>query len=103
MPARVTAIHPLCAIEGGRITIEGARFPVDGPSLPEVRIGGLAARLVYASATRLSVIVPAGLTSGRTPIRIAAVPEALAFVDIAAPLATGLHQVDNPIFDRDGN
>ena len=25
------------------------------------------------------------------------------FVDIAAPFATGLHQVDNPVFDRDGN
>jgi sugar lactone lactonase YvrE len=25
------------------------------------------------------------------------------FVDVAAPLATGLHQVDNPVFDRDGN
>ena len=26
-----------------------------------------------------------------------------AFVDVAAPFATGLHQVDNPVFDRDGN
>src|SRR5207249_4843511 len=26
-----------------------------------------------------------------------------AFIDIAAPFATGLHQVDNPVFDRDGN
>src|SRR5258706_7847492 len=103
MPIRVTAIHPLCAIEGGRITIDGARFPVDGPSLPEVRVGDQAARVVYASATRLSVIVPARLTSGRTPVSLAGEPEAIAFVDIAAPLATGLHQVDNPVFDREGN
>jgi sugar lactone lactonase YvrE len=103
MPPRVAAIHPLCAIEGGRITIDGARFPVDGPSLPEVRVGGLAARLVYASSTQLSAIVPSGLPSGRTPVNLAAVPDAIAFLDIAAPLATGLHQVDNPIFDRDGN
>ena len=26
-----------------------------------------------------------------------------AYVDVGAPLATGLHQVDNPVFDRDGN
>src|SRR2546428_6343576 len=26
-----------------------------------------------------------------------------AFIDVAAPFATGLHQVDNPVFDRDGN
>ena len=103
MPVRVAAVHPACAIEGGRITIEGTGFPVDGPSLPEVRMGGLAARLVYASPTQLSAIVPAGLASGRTPVSLAATPDEIAFVDIAAPLATGLHQVDNPIFDRDDN
>src|SRR5207247_5146681 len=26
-----------------------------------------------------------------------------AFIEVAAPFATGLHQVDNPVFDRDGN
>jgi len=103
MPIRVDAIHPPCAIEGGRITIEGGPFPVDGPSLPEVRVGGAAARLVYASESRLSIIVPPGLMRGPTPVNLAAAPDAIAFVEIAAPLATGLHQVDNPIFDRDGN
>ena len=103
MPPRVTAIHPLRAIEGGRITIEGTGFPVDGPSLPGVFVGGVAARVVYGSPTELSVIVPAGLPSGRTPVGLAATPDETVLVDIAAPLATGLHQVDNPIFDRDGN
>ena len=104
MPSpRITAIHPLCAIEGGRITIEGTGFPVDDPSLPEVRVGDLAARLVSASPTQLSALVPTGLNGGRTPVRVAGVPGETAFVDIAAPFTTGLHQVDNPIFDRDGN
>lgn len=103
MPARITAIHPLGAIEGGRITIDGTGFPVDGPSLPDVRVGELAARLVHASPAQLSVIVPAGLDGGRAPVRITGVPGETAFVDIAAPFTTGLHQVDNPIFDRDGN
>ena len=102
-PVRITAIHPLCAIEGGRITIEGTGFPVDGPSLPDVRVGELAARLVYASPTQLSAIVPSGLDGGRAPVRIAGAPGETAFVDIAAPFATGLHQVDNPIFDRGHN
>jgi sugar lactone lactonase YvrE len=104
MSPRVTAIHPLCAIEGGRITIEGTGFAVDGPSLPEVRVGELAARLVYASSTLLSAIVPAGLERGRHPVRVAGVSDETWWsVDIAAPLATGLHQVDNPIFDRQDN
>ena len=100
---RVQSIHPLSAIEGGRITIEGAGFPVDQPSLPEVRIGGARARLVFASSTTLIAIVPAGLEGGRATVDVAGVPGETAFIDVAAPFATGLHQVDNPVFDRDGN
>ena len=69
-PSRVTAIHPLCAIEGGRLTIEGSEFPVDDPFLPEVRIGDARARIVFASPTRLIVIVPGGLEGGRATVRV---------------------------------
>src|SRR3954468_2229610 len=103
MPARVTAVYPPCAIEGGRIAIRGTGFPVGGPALPEVRVGALAARIVHASAEEISLIVPEGLDGGRTAIHLAAAAADDASVDIAAPLARGLHQVDNPLFDRDGN
>jgi sugar lactone lactonase YvrE len=117
MSARVQSIHPRSAIEGGRITILGALFPIDQPFLPEVRIADARARVVYASATSLSAIVPVGLEGGRATVRVADVPpfddpqgapsrsrgDETALIDIAAPFATGLHQVDNPVFDRDGN
>jgi len=102
-PSRVTAIHPLSAIEGGRLTIEGSEFPVDGPILPEVRIGSQRARLVFASSTRLVAIVPPGLEGGRMTVRVGEGSGVTAFVDVAVPFAAGLHQVDNPVFDRDGN
>jgi sugar lactone lactonase YvrE len=101
-PARVAAVHPLWAIEGGRITIEGTEFPVDGPSLPEVHIGDARARLVYASHGKLAAVVPSGLEDGRATVRIAGVSGA-GVIHIAAPFATGLHQVDNPVFDANGN
>src|SRR6185369_5995764 len=103
MPARLAAVHPLRAIEGGRITIDGTGFPVDEPELPVVTIGDVRARVVFASPTRLIAVVPSGLDGGRVPVRVANVPGETAFVDVAAPFATGLHQVDNPVFDRDGN
>src|SRR6267378_5477167 len=103
MPSRVTAIHPLWAIEGGRITIAGSDFPVDRTRLPEVRIGETPARVVYASPGAISAIVPAGLEGGPTTVRIEGVAGETGFIDVAAPFATGLHQVDNPVFDRDGN
>jgi sugar lactone lactonase YvrE len=100
----VNAIRPHWAIEGGRVTIDGTHFPLDRPRLPEVRIGDLPARIVYASPTSISAIVPSGLTeSGRTTVRIEGVTGATALIEVAAPFATGLHQVDNPVFDRDGN
>jgi sugar lactone lactonase YvrE len=101
--SHVTTIRPLRAIEGGRLTIEGAGFAIDGPDLPEVRIGDVPARIVQATPSRLAALVPPGLEAGPAPIRIAGVVGATAFIDIAAPFATGLHQVDSPVFDRTGN
>jgi hypothetical protein len=101
---RVTDVHPLRAIDGGRIAIYGSDFPVDHDQLPAVHLGDKRARVVFASPSRLDVIVPAGLTSsGPVPIHVEAANGDAATVEIAAAFATGLHQVDNPIFDREGN
>ena len=103
MPARSPAIHPPSAIEGGRITIDRSNVPVTGAQLPQVRIGNVGARVVFASSDRLAFLVPQGLEAGRHPVHVDAVPGAVGDVGIAAPFATGLHQVDNPAFDREGN
>lgn len=100
-PSRVTAVHPLWAVEGGRVELSGEGFQVDPPA--RVSIGGQPARPTHASAHAVSVIVPAGLDGGRTPVRIDGVPGETAYIDVAAPLATGLHLVDSPAFDRQGN
>src|ERR1700676_2146491 len=99
----ITAIRPLWVIKGGRITIEGSGFPIDGPRLPDVRVGGERARVVSASPSAISVVVPELAGGGRTTVRIEGVPGETAFVEVATTLATGLHQVDNPVFDREGN
>jgi sugar lactone lactonase YvrE len=106
MSARVTGIRPLWATERGRVTIDGSGFPIDQPQLPKVCFGDAPARVAYASSSRIAVFVPAGLDGGPTPIRIEGMEDGApptAVVNIAAPFATGLHQVDNPVFDRDGN
>jgi sugar lactone lactonase YvrE len=99
----LTAIQPLWAVEGGRVTIHGSGFPIDQPQLPEVRIGDIPARAVHASAASVSVLVPRGLDGGSTPVRVEGAPGETAFLEVGASCATGLHQVDNPAFDRDGN
>ena len=99
---RLTSVHPLWAIEGGRVTIEGQGFVVDG-SLPQVRIGAQRARLSFASSTTLTAVVPEGLEGGQTAIRVDELPGETAFVEIGAPLVTGVHHVDSPAYDRHGN
>jgi sugar lactone lactonase YvrE len=99
---RISAVRPLWAVEGGRVTISGSGFAVD-PSLPQVFIGGLPARLASASSRALTAVVPAGLEGGHSPVRVEGAPGETAYLDVGAPLATGLHQVDNPAFDLHGN
>lgn len=99
---QITAIHPLWAVEGGRITIDATGLPLDGEALPEVSLGSKPVRVVHASAREISVVVPPELEGGQTPVRIGGARGETAFVRIGERVATGLHQVDSPLVDRDG-
>jgi sugar lactone lactonase YvrE len=102
MPApSVSAIAPLRAVEGGRVAILGEGLPVD--DLTAITLGGQAARVAFASSQRLVLYVPGDLEGGITPIKLGPLPRETVFVTIGASWATGLHQVDNPVFDAAGN
>jgi sugar lactone lactonase YvrE len=92
----------LWAIEGGRVTLEGDGFPID-PVAPQVRVGTQTARLASASTAALTVLIPEGLEGGPTSLRVDELPGETAFVEIGAPLVTGVHHVDSPAYDRHGN
>lgn len=98
----LTAVDPLRVIEGGRLWLRGAHLPVPTAHVDVCVIGGVPARAVFAASDRLAVEVPPGLDGGRTEIKVPWLPGATLFVDVGVPLATGLHQVDNPAVDRHG-
>ncbi len=100
--ARIASVRPLWAVEGSRVTISGSGFAID-PQLPELRIGGVPARIASASPGSLVAVVPPGLDGGRTPVRLEGALGETAYLEVGAPIATGLHLVDNPAFDRHGN
>jgi hypothetical protein len=97
---RITSVEPLFACAGGRVSIRGDDL-WSGDGQPELWLGDLQVRVSAASSTSLIFRVPAGAAGGRTPIRIGPAADA-AFLEIATPIATGLHQVDSPAFDREG-
>src|SRR4051812_21930287 len=104
MAARLLSVQPTRAIEGGRVTLLGDDFPAIASGVPEVRVADRPARVVFASSNRLAILIPSGITEGgRVPIRVSGIVGETAFVEVAPPFATGLHQVDNPVFDREGN
>jgi len=100
---RISEIRPLWAVEGGRVTLGGSGFPIDGLRLPRVRIGALEAHVVRASTTALGLVVPEGSEGGSAAVRLADVPGETAFLEVGQPIVRDVHQVDNPVFDEDGN
>ncbi len=95
------AVSPPCAVPGARITVHVSRFDVGAPTLPEVRIGDVPARVVFASSRAAGVLVPEVTEASPATVTVAGLKGA-AEVEVGVQLASGLHQVDNPAFDRDG-
>jgi sugar lactone lactonase YvrE len=103
MSRRVVAVEPLRAIEGARVALVGEGLLDADAAIPLVQVGGVNARIVFASSRRIDLLVPRGLSaSGPLPVEVADTPGEPVSLRVAAPLATGLHQVDNPAFDAEG-
>lgn len=102
MTHAITAVRPSRVVPGGRVLVTGTHLPVpvDGP--PHVLIGSADAHVLAASTGRLSVAVPTDLAGGRQALRIDELPGETAYIDVARVLATGLRQVDCPVFAADG-
>ena len=90
----LTSLRPSAAVHGGRVTLLGTDLPIPSDGPPDVTIGGVKSRVVFASRRAIEVLVPADAAGGRLPVQVADVPEgALALaprlllsVDISAPL-----------------
>lgn len=101
--AHIVAVQPHLAIPRGRVDIVGQRFAVGRGGIPAVWIADRRARPVSASPSRLSVCVPVDVDGGPLPVRVEGAEGETAILDVAAALATGLHQVDSPALDAAGN
>ncbi len=98
----ITSVIPTRAVEGGRVTLRGSGFRVTD-HLPLVSVGDQRARTMFASTTRIVIAIPPDLEGGPAPVRIHDGAGDAASLSVGDVWATGLHQVDNPVFDRDGN
>jgi sugar lactone lactonase YvrE len=95
----VTSVVPERAVVRGRVTITGSGFAVGEAS--EVVLRDIPARIAFASSRRLVITIPDEIEGGRMPVLLGSTM--LGHVSIGSVWATGLHQVDNPVFDESGN
>jgi sugar lactone lactonase YvrE len=99
----LTSLEPVRIVEGGRLWLRGDGFPQPESTSDLVTIGGVSARMSFAAPDRMAVVVPAGLDGGETPVKVAWLPGATLYARVGSMVATGVHQVDNPVFGADGN
>jgi sugar lactone lactonase YvrE len=71
-------------------------------ALPRVSVGDRQAHALFASSTRIVIAVPPELESGPAPVRLEDANANGVSIAVAGIWATGLHQVDNPVFDESG-
>jgi DNA-binding beta-propeller fold protein YncE len=96
----VTSVVPSRAVARGRVTINGSGLLAS--DIPDtLLLRDVPARVSFASSRRIVITIPDEIDAGRTPVRLGDTP--LGELSIGAEWATGLHQVDNPAFDREGN
>jgi hypothetical protein len=97
----ITSVIPTRVVEGGRVALAGSDLPTE--VVPAVVVGGEPARTLFSSASKIVIDLPEDIEGGPTPVRIESIPGETIYLSVGSVWATGLHQVDNPVFDRAGN
>jgi sugar lactone lactonase YvrE len=96
------AVEPPLACPGGTVSVRGSGLLDSRGDPPTVTVGPEHARIVAASNTRVSFRVPEGAEGGHIPVRMSTVAGDEVRLHVARSLATGIHQVDGPVFDNRG-
>lgn len=95
-------VEPSRALPGARVAVSGKHLPLPAEGLPHVLVGAADARVVAASSRSVRFIVPSDASGGTLPVRIDECISEPAWLQVGRTLATDVHMVDSPVFDRDG-
>jgi sugar lactone lactonase YvrE len=96
------AVDPPLACPGGVVSVSGAGLLDSRGDPPIVTVGDDHARILAASNTRVSFRVPDAAEGGHRPVQLSTIAGDAVRLHVAQSLATGIHQVDGPVFDDRG-
>jgi len=102
VPHVISAIRPGWAVPGAAVSIDGVHLPLPAEGPPHVLVGALDARVTTASHRTVRVVVPPESEGGTLAVRIDELPGETVYLEVAGVLVSGIHQVDSPVFGRDG-
>jgi sugar lactone lactonase YvrE len=83
------------------VTLTGSGLTSDG-NPPRIQLDDVTVRPVFVSPSRLSFRVPSDLAGRRYSVRLDDTPAPSVSLVVGRVFATGVHQVDSPVFDDEG-
>lgn len=105
MPAShgtVAGPFPARLVPGGRFWLTGAKASAVGAGPHHLSVGGLAAPIVFSAPDRLAAECP-DEAQGPSKVELSWEKGHALDAEVGVPVATGVHQVDSPVFDDRGN
>ncbi len=99
---RISRVHPLAGVEGGRVTIFGEHLCTAERGQVAPQFDGVESRPLVASPAKLIVPIPDGASSGFLQVVWPGGTSPGPFFEVAEKLADELHPVANPVVDREG-
>src|SRR3954467_1771502 len=100
--SHLTAIDPPLACPDGVVSVSGTALLDARGDPPLVTVGEERAHILAASDLRVSFRVPSTVEGGNMPVRLSTAATDMLTLNVARSLATGIHQVDSPVFDPGG-
>jgi len=99
---RITRVHPLAGVEGGRVTIFGEGLCTAELGQVAPRFDTAESRPLIAAPGRIIAPIPDGASSGFLSVAWTDGSVQGPFFEVARKLADDLHPVANPVVDRGG-
>ncbi len=100
-PTHLIDVDPPLACPRGQVIVRGVGLLDPHGAPPVVTVGDAVAHVIAASKTRVAFRVPEGVDGGDMSVRLSTAPGDVR-LEVARSLATGIHQVDSPVFDTRG-
>ncbi len=99
----ISRVVPRYAVPGGRVTIMGHGLDGRLGNSSDILLNGVPSHVTCATNKTLVVIVPDGLSGQVTNMTLGDDNYSIPEFEVAHVLAAGIHAVDSPVVDRQGN